>query len=42
MKLDDTAVGCSKELVPKVVWTMEGPLWCLKGITLKGIRTATP
>lgn len=32
MKCDDTAVGCSKESVPKVLWTMEGLLEQVFGV----------
>jgi hypothetical protein len=32
MKYDTTAVGCSKESVPKVLWTMEGLLQQVCGV----------
>jgi hypothetical protein len=32
MKCDNTAVGCSKESVPKVLWTMEGLLQQVCGV----------
>ena len=32
MKCDDTTVGCSKESVPKVLWTMEGLLQQMCGV----------
>jgi hypothetical protein len=46
VKRNSAAVACSKELVPKVLRTMEGLLeqvcGFLKGTSLKGISSATP
>ena len=46
MKHDDSPAGYSKQSVPKVLQITEGlqkkRVWCLKGTTVKMIRTATP